>query len=66
MTDKFGKEICEGDIVYFALSETGRVDEGRVVEIINNDCAEVWSDSSQHYFTVRKELMIRSNRNNNN
>lgn len=66
MTDKFGKEICEGDIVYFAFSETGRVYEGRVVEIINNDCAEVLTDFSTTLFTVRKELMIRSNRNNNN
>lgn len=66
MTDKFGKEICEGDIVYFAFSETGRVAEGRVVEIINNNCAEVLSDISTTPFTVRKELIIRSHRNNNN
>jgi hypothetical protein len=65
MTDKFGKEICEGDIVYFAFSETGRVNVGRVVELSDN-WAQVLTDFSTTPFTVRKELMIRSNRNNNN
>lgn len=62
MTDKFGREICEGDIVYFAFRETGCSYEGRVVEIINNNCAEVLTDFSTTPFTVRKELIIKSNR----